>query len=842
MNLESNHMEDQPMENKPLENTPMDSALELAVSEIREDAIDEAVVEAAASRVWATLAAQYHAPLRTCEDFQALIPEFKSGELLAARALLVKDHLHECVACRRVYEGRVTVMPKPVAAKRKSPTLRWAVAAAVVAAAGLSVWVGVDQFGNRTGRAYVQAVNGTLYEILPTGIQALAQGQELPDGVEIRTAQDSSAMLELKDGSVVELRERSAFSTSAAARDLTIRLGRGSIIVQAAHRSSGHLFVATADCRVAVTGTVFSVTSGVKGSRVSVVQGEVHVTQESTEKILHPGEQSVSSPNLEPVPVKDDIAWSRNREKLVQQLDSLRAGLAQVQLPELRYSSRLLDRLPESTVFYGSIPNLAGYLAQAQGVFQQKLAESPELRAWWGGRGASVEPILEKLRAASEYLGDEIAVVGFTSADGQSRMPVFFAEVKKAGFAEWLAQQKLPLAQVERNGLVAFGGAAAVEAFAASLDAPRSGFANTPFHVRILESYQHGAGLLVCADLVRMGAKQTLGGARYVIAEARQVNQQFEASGSLGFEGPRSGMAGWLASPAPMGALDYVSPEATIVTAFVAKSPVSILNELVGLQQHSQAATEKAFADAQLQTGIDIRKDLADAMGGEFSLSLDGAAIPVPSWKLVAEVYDPARMQATLGKFVEAYNRETVKGGGKALRTAQETFEGRTYYMIAGADGSPLTEAHYTFADGYMLAGPSRALLARALQVKASGTSITHSANFVAMLPRDHYNNFSALIYQNLGTTLAPIVNLFGGMIPQGRGGAQANGMEKGLSSLGNMKSTLIAAYGEPDRIRVATSGNLMGMSVNNLMTGNLQGAIPFSQFMGTRERAPAFK
>ncbi len=180
-----------------------------------------------------------------------------------------------------------------------------------------------------------------------------------------------------------------------------------------------------------------------------------------------------------------------------------------------------------------------------------------------------------------------------------------------------------------------------------------------------------------------------------------------------------------------------------------------------------------------------------------------------------------------------------MKAGGRPLRTAQETVEGRKYYMIAGADGSPLTEAHYTFVDGYMIAGPTRALVSRALQVKTSGTSITHSAAFIALLPRDHYNNFSAVIYQNLGTTLAPLISLFGGMIPQGRGGAQAGNMLQGLS---NMKSTLIAAYGEPDRISVATSGNLMGLSVNNLITGNLQNAIPFTQFMGTRERAPAFK
>ena len=71
-------------------------------------AVDPAVIEAAAARVWANLAAANAMPRCTaCDDFQALIPEFNAGRLPEARALLVKDHLHECVACRRVYEGRV---------------------------------------------------------------------------------------------------------------------------------------------------------------------------------------------------------------------------------------------------------------------------------------------------------------------------------------------------------------------------------------------------------------------------------------------------------------------------------------------------------------------------------------------------------------------------------------------------------------------------------------------------------------------------------------------------------------------------------------------------------------
>src|ERR1039457_1583231 len=732
----------------------MDPALEQAMIEIRDDAVDPAVMEAAAARVWASLAAQCHAPLHTCADFQALIPEFKAGNLPAARALLVKDHLHECVACRRVYEGRVVAMPAPAVARRVNYTARWAVAATVVVAAGLSVWLSVDQCGNHTGRAIVQAVNGTLYEILPTGIQVLAAGQDLPDGVEIRTAMDSNAMLQLKDGSVVELRERSGFSSTQTSSDLTIRLGRGSIIVQAAKRSSGHLYVATADCRVAVTGTVFSVTSGVKGSRVSVIQGEVRVSQDSNEKILHPGDQTVTSPNLEPVSVKDDIGWSRNRERLTQQLESLRAGLAQIPMPELRYSSKLLGRLPASTVFFASIPNLAGYLGQTQNVFNQKMAESPELRAWWSGHTAGAGPILEKLRTASEYLGEEI-VVTLAGENGKPQLPVFFAEVKRPGFSAFLKEQHLPagIAVEERSGLVAFGPKDAVAAFAASLDTAFQGFENTQFYARINESYRNGAGFLLSADLAGLGKGQSSTGVRYFIAEEKEVNQQMEARATLGFDGPRTGMAAWLADPSAMGTLDYISPGATIVTAFVVKSPAAIVDGLVSLQNHNVAASaEKWLSGLREQTGVDIRNDFAAALGSEFSLSLDGPAIPVPSWKLVTEVYDPVKMQAALGKFAEAYSRETVKAGNQPLRIAQEVVEGRTYYMVAGGDGSPLTEAHYTFADGYMIAGPTRALVSRALQVKIGRASITHSAAFVALLPRDHYNNFSALIYQNLGT------------------------------------------------------------------------------------------
>jgi hypothetical protein len=795
--------------------TEDNTALEQAVIEIRDEAIDDAVIEAAAARVWARLAevGQHH--IRGCADFQSLIPEYRAGRVTPARAMLLQDHLHQCVACRHVFEGKVVAFPAPRLARRTVHTVRWAVAAVVVAAAGLSIWVAVDQYGGRTGRAIVQTVNGTLYEITPAGIRQLAAGQELPDGVEIRTAKDSDAMLELRDGSVVELRERSGYSASQAGADLTIHLDRGSIIVEAAHRRSGHLFVATADCRVAVTGTVFSVSAGVNGSRVSVIQGEVRVSEDNQNKVLHPGEQAVTSTSLAPLSVRDDISWSRNRDRLLKQLDALRTSIDKLHLPDLRYSSRLAGRLPASTAFLVSIPNLAQYLGEVQTVFQQN--------TWWTGAGLKAEPMIEKLRAASEYLGDEIIVTAFAGPDGKMLGPVVFAEVKREGFPEFLKRQGLPVSIVTRPGVVAFGPpTGAVAAFAAALD---SGFQKTDLYARIAQRYREGAGLLLCADLARLPSPpQQLNGVRYIIAEQKEVNHQMEARATVGFDGPRTGIAAWLAEPSPMGALDYVSPDATLVTAFVVKNPAAIVDETLALAQRSPAAADKALADARQQTGFDVRSDLAASLGGEFAVALDGPAFPVPSWKLVAEVYDPTRFEATVQKVAEAYK----------LRTSQETDDGRTWYMLAAAVPNPLTEAHYTFADGYLIAAPTRALVAHALQVKAAGTSIARSTSFLSMEPRDGHVNFSAVVYQNLGTTLAPLAGLLSAFGGAGRG--------QQIPDLGNLKPSLIAAYAEPDRVTVATNGNLLGKSVSDLLSGNLAGALPFSQLMGTRRPQPAFR
>jgi len=112
------------------------------------------------------------------------------------------------------------------------------------------------------------------------------------------------------------------------------------------------------------------------------------------------------------------------------------------------------------------------------------------------------------------------------------------------------------------------------------------------------------------------------------------------------------------------------------------------------------------------------------------------------------------------------------------------------------------TECDYTFADGYMILAPSRALVLAALQTHASGTSLARSAAFLALLPSDGQANFSAMIYQNLGPILKPLASQL---------------TSQQLAFLSQMaadsKPSVFCAYGESDRIEVASSAKLFDLN-----------------------------
>jgi hypothetical protein len=850
-----------------MQNFEPQSALDRVMGEIRDEQIDATEVEAAAGRVWSRIAGatgpRLVEKIRGCEDFQALLDDYRAGRLSEARRLLVEDHTHECVACRKALSGRgkVADFPAPPAqpTSRQAFSSRWAVAAMVLAGAGLTTF-GILYYvnGPAGSRTTVALINGTLYRLADTGSLAVKAGEELPAGAEIRTAKDSGAVIKLRDGSLVEMKERSGFSVSQSGGDLTVNLGLGSIIVQAAKRNSGHLYVATRDCKVAVTGTVFSVNSGVKGSRVSVIEGEVHVTKDKEEKVLHPGEQFSSNAALAPVAVSDEVAWSRNFEQF-KALMGLHKELQQVHLPDLRYSSRLINLAPESTAVYVSIPNLGKTLAEAQQVIHSQVAQNPVLAEWWAGlagRGFKLDAVLERVLRFSEYLGDEI-VVAAPLGNRSLGAPVILAELKRPGLREFIQGEFDKAGQsgaashiiddpAKANGpgpwIVIRPDLLAMAPEASALQLGNGEFSRTAFGGQVAAAYQNGAGILFSADLGRITGNNShaplgLASVRTLLLEHKETGGRTDMRASVAFQGQRQGIFAWLAPPAPMRALDFLSPEASFVAAFTMKSPGQVFDEL----QSSGILASHDLEEARSKYGFDVKGDLAAPLGGEFAVAMDGPMLP-PSWKLVVEVYDNARLENSIERLVSLHNERCTGKQNCVVQLTHEAANGRTYHALKIPD-IPFGDAQYTFLDGYLVAAANRSLLDRAIQYRAGGYTLPRSTQFMALVPRDHYSNFSAMVYQNAGPQAAALAGLLGGtnIIPQD----QQQAMGKMVAEL---KPTLFTAYGEEDRITVATNGDLLGMSLNHLLSGNLMGVTKglgmpgMFPIPGTSRRQPAYR
>ena len=112
----------------------------------------------------------------------------------------------------------------------------------------------------------------------------------------------------------------------------------------------------------------------------------------------------------------------------------------------------------------------------------------------------------------------------------------------------------------------------------------------------------------------------------------------------------------------------------------------------------------------QAERGLDIRRDIAAPLGGEFAFAIDGPILPTPAWKMVFEVNDSAHLQQTLERIVGEINKEAAKFGKAGLVWDRAELDGRSYYTLKSADFG--VEVNYTYVNGYMVMGPSRAMVA----------------------------------------------------------------------------------------------------------------------------------
>ncbi len=908
---------------------------EQAVSAVTSEPIDARTVETAGERVWARLASEVAAAetpavasvagdnahrILGCEGFRELMPAYFAGALAEPKRVLLEDHTRECLPCRRalaaareartVRRGRNAQAAAPVVTRVRGGQRRWALAAGLAGVALLSGFLirqaGVGYLGAAPS-VIVRSISGELAVVADGEVRPAVAGERIASSQLVRTAQGSGAVLELADGSRIELAERSELGLGRRWDGTILELERGSLIVEAAQQRRGHLYVDTGDCRVSVVGTIFSVNHGAKGSRVSVIEGEVHVRQGVELAVLTPGQQLATGRRLAAVSVADEISWSRDAVRYRERLTALKSLGHELDLAltpqSSRTSTRLLDLIPESTQVYVALPNLSQSVGTAWQLVQQRVAENPVLGEWWNEHFANPEDEAEISRVIAELegfgreLGAEIVVaVGpvDASADGDSHAPLLLSEVgDPARFsplldAEIARLNALPTHPASGAGdsgstlrlrritdpagetaadeellvwltgdlLAVSSSAGPLTAIQAGLAAGTNPFVGSAFHQQLAAVYGGGAEWLVGVDLESMvqqvaahpevpegtnpslvADRLGLTDAEFLILDSRSASGETQSRAQVTFHQERRGMASWLAEPAPVGALDFVSPSAHLAVGGVLKEPAAMLDDLLALvaadPSHPSNSSEGAagdhhsllseLADFESEHGLSLREDLAATLGGDFAFAFDGPWLPTPSWKLVLEVNDAGRLQSTLVRLVEEWNREAASHPDEprpTLTLAQEAIDGRVVYDLGTSSGLEL--AHFLFVDGYLVVGPSRGLLIEAVAQRAAGITLVASASFLDLLPLDGEANYSAVVYQNLGGAVGALGEFLG------RQGGFSEAERERLGALASEAgASLAVAYGERQGLTLATRGarGPMGISFESLLAfGGLLG------------------
>jgi hypothetical protein len=498
--------------------------------------------------------------------------------------------------------------------------------------------------------------------------------------------------------------------------------------------------------------------------------------------------------------------------------------------------------MPATTVIYAAFPNLSDTWQTGLARLTERVASEPALAAWVAdGELDEMRTILERLLELGDYLGEELVVAGWQGGAAEVVGPVLVADALApqalaaaidqeiaAGdevsirrvedpYDPSLGDAQALLVYVSDRHLVAAPSAEALSEAAAALSGQAPTFLGSDLYARIADRYRDGVESLVAVDLGALIAANVgsdaeartrldrlgIASTEHLILEQWGDGESTRRQAVVSFRDTRHGLASWLAAPAPMGSLSFVSPEATSALAVVFRRPEELFAEvLAALTDEERAEVEGKLAEMEAELGWSLEEDLFQALGGELAFALDGPLAPTPAWKLVVEVYDPNRLQAGLERLV----------GDLSVRLAAEG-EG-TLELVAGTDGlwsltraraeGGTTEAVYGYFDGYLVAAPSAALVDRARRYRQSEVNLLTSPRLLELLPADAQTNFSALWFYDLSTVTEP----FGGLV-SGLGDAMEMD-DATRDALGQIQEgigpSLAWAYGESDQIVVGSS------------------------------------
>jgi hypothetical protein len=547
------------------------------------------------------------------------------------------------------------------------------------------------------------------------------------------------------------------------------------------------------------------------------------------------------------LPTTPEAQWSEFVKKhpgLLPALGDLFTKLQQgVQFPPARNQSNLLPLLPEATQYYAAFPNYGDAAHQALTIFHQQLTASPALRDWWqhgelATSGPQIEDALEKFYQVSQYVGNEIVMSG--GVENPQRSFGIVAEVRKPGLKEFLQQmlkqipsktpppvrvldlQELAAAKdqstsgqlvvlVRPDIVIAAPSVDAVRNLNSLLDTKSGHLTGTPFGQRLAHAYNGGTEILAAADLQKIlklipsGPAQNrealdrtgITDAKYLVWEHKSVPGQPASQTELSFIGPRRGIASWLATPAPLQSLDFVSPKAIMAATVVLENLGQIFDDVKDLSTAANPNSLASLAQMEQAMNMSLKDDVLSHFDGEITLELDSFEPPDPVWKAVLKVNHTEGLQKTFDKLL-------LMGPAK---TDQVEEGGVTYRTLRIPSPQKMVEVVYAFLDGYMVIASSRGTATEAVRLHKAGESLAKLASFRAALPPGHSEDASALFYQDPFAMTALRVRQ---LSPE---------LASLLSQLTNVSTpAVMCAYGEESVIRSASSSG--GMDAGVVLVG----------------------
>jgi ferric-dicitrate binding protein FerR (iron transport regulator) len=789
---------------------------------MREENVDAGTLEAARARVWEKMTNPAGV---TCAEFRPDFRAYLANELADSRRLLVEDHLGRCPACRTVIaemKGERRVIPMPV---RSSS--RWVRRGALAAAAALFLsilYVGRDAIDGMLApggpRATVLSAEG-LYR-LPVG--ALEKGAAIGEHESIRTGPGARAVLQLADGSIVDVNERTELYVTAKWSGQAVHLQRGDIIVKAAKQRRGSLRVLTRDSIASVKGTVFAVSAGMGGSVVSVVEGSVAVNQPGKEYLLKPGQQAASIPALT-TSVATAVSWSPDADEYLQLLASfVKIERELANLPaDLRTNSALLSYLPAAAVVYGAVPNPGLTIDRALSLAEEQSAENAAFAAWWNSEtGRLLKQMTDRLQTVNTMLGDEIVFSASLAGIGDP-VPVVMARVQPGKRAQlssaleglFAAADGAPAAYSVTDDLMVVSSSPTYLAWALGHLGQGGG---SPFAAAITERYRRGVGWLIGMDappLVTMAAGDDappiklagMIGMQYIFLEQRAPAGAVENEVTFAFQGTRTGMGAWLADAGSGGAAEYLPVDALAAGYVSTREPLKLLEELTARLTAEDPDFQNGLATLEEKLGTGFVQNLAAAVGSESAVALTGLSTTGPTWVMASVANNPAVIDSSIQKLVETANAELGPDEqAKRIVLSQETAGERTWTTLKPG-GLPVGIT-WTYDRGYMVAGSDRAVAERAIATRNGGSPLVWSPAFLGQLPSSAGLHPSAFAWINAKGAL--------GMLSSMTSNSEITEL------VASRDPILVVFDGTPEQIHAASRTRITGLIMDVMLLDSL--------------------